>query len=298
MPFSRMPMMQCHLLEPNPNRNFVQDMDLFAALDMPQKIPTLSPQLFSNLLKKYPDNLLIYHAWIKNRIAHQQMHDAIHIAKMAYKFLNNTDRKNVRAYPFMLKYWISDILWFGGFAAEKIESYETGEQLLQLGSEILPNEGRIWSNYGDMLRHQKKFNECFYAYKQAIRLAPEKLENYRLLMEIYLKNQKIDEAEEILGQLGEILRTVSHPPGDLQRFNVETHIYAGKIAKSRQNFNQARTSFMKGQQVDPRNPFNNFEMAKLEFELGNKKEAKNWGILASKFHPYPKEIRQFLNSMD
>ncbi len=297
LPFSRMPFMQVHLLESNPDSSFIHDLDRFAAFDLPQQILTLPSDHFSLLLHKYPNNLQIYSAWIKNLYSRKQMQKCLEIAEQAYPYLIKIGPELLIQYPFVMKIWIKEILWFGGCAAEKTQQYIAGKKLLELGSKILPSDDMIWSNYGDMLSKLNEFDDSYRAYEAAILLKPQEIENYRLLLDASVSNHDLDKAKNMIGRLEGILNRYSFSLRDQTRYKVDIFRYSGMISSLRGKPEEAREYFEQGIRLDQNNPFNNLEYAKFESKNGDMKKALILGQYALRFHPYPAEVKDFLNNL-
>ena len=297
LPFSRMPFMQVHLLEPNPDSDFIHDLDRFAAFDIPQQILTLPSDHFSLLLHKYPNNLQIYSAWIKNLYGRQQMRECARIAEQAYPTLIKLGTEILIQYPFLMKIWIKDILWLGGCAAEKAGQYTVGKQLLELGTKIMPSDEMIWSNFGDLLAKLNKFSDSYKAYERAITLNPKNLENYRLLLDASVLDSNLDKAEHMIERLEEILNRYLFPLQEQTRYRADIYRYSGMISSQRGKIEEARANFERGVKLDKNNPFNNLEYAKFESEFGEVKKALALGQHALRFHPYPTEVKNFLQTL-
>ena len=153
----------------------------------------------------------------------------------------------------------------------------------------------IWSNFGDLLAKLNEFNDSYQAYEAAIILNPQKIENYRLLLDASISNHDLDKAENMIGRLEGILNRYSFSFRDQTRYKVDICRYSGMISSLRGKLEDAREHFEQGIRLDQNNPFNNLEYAKFEFKHGDVKKAIILSQHALRFHPYPTEVKDFLN---
>ncbi|MHA1646106.1 MAG: hypothetical protein ACTSVL_00925 [Promethearchaeota archaeon] len=289
-----MPVQAIHLLEKDPDPQFIMDMNLFAKYDHTLQQIRVDERELQHILDNYPDSILTYCIWVEYLFQRRNFKKCIEKTNQAYQFLLQQDKSTISTYPEIPKNRIIRILWTGGYAAEKANLPKEGIKFLEFGTQVFPEIRMLWTSLGDVLKMVGEMDQCYNAYHIGIKLEPNNCENHRLLIEAYLVGKKWELAKKAIKKLSYILNSIRLVPQEKRRFLIEVQKCYGILEQGLGKPKKARKRFQQGQRIDPNNPFNNFSFAKFELSMGNRRYARELAQIALRYHPEQAKVKEFL----
>ncbi len=292
-----MPVQQIHLLEKEPDPQFITNMNLIAKYDRPIQQIHVDERELQHILDIYPDSIHTYCIWVENLFQKQKFDHCIKKANQAYNFLLQKDKSVISAYPDLPKSWVIRILWTGGYAAEKTKHPKDGIKFLEFGTQVFPEIRMLWTSLGDVLKMEGEMDRCYNAYLNGVKLEPNSGENHRLLVEAYLAGSEWKLAQKAINKLAKVLKSTRQHPQEKTRFLVEIQKCSGMLEHGLGKPKKARKFFQQAQRIDPNNPFNNLTFARFEHSVGNKNQARQLAQKALRYHPDKAEVRAFMQNI-
>lgn len=150
-----------------------------------------------------------------------------------------------------------------GNTLQKKERYEEAVELYQKAIELEPNELNYYLNLSKAYEALSKNELAVETMKDGLKIASQKIQVQLLLLDLYLRNDQLDQAEELIAQLEKEKNPIS-----------TVKVFKARIAAQRENWEEALNILNELVSQNPNAPDLHNELGEVLLKKGDKQNAR------------------------